>query len=145
MGRRVAAGGVSRTVNGKILPYRDVRSCLQKAGKPVFYLWDLILSTQSALVVGSVNLFRDALRHRFIVMCGVPSLMCRGSNPLRLNCGSVLAFCKEMRFNKRSFLPILMLFCFKRQQLLASFGYGAGVIMGGEIFTGHSVLLLAHS
>lgn len=62
MGRRVAAGGVSRTVNEKTSPYRDVGSCLQKAGKPVFSLWDLILSTQSALVVGSVNLFRDALR-----------------------------------------------------------------------------------
>lgn len=51
-------------------------------------------------------------------------VMGRGSNPLGLLCSSVLEFCKGMGFKTRSFQCILLLFCFKRQQLLSSFGYG---------------------
>lgn len=70
----------------------------------------------------------------FIVTCVVPSVMGRGSNLLGLNCSSVLEFCKGMGFKKRSFQCILLLFCFKRHQLLSSFGYVAGVCLWREIF-----------
>lgn len=108
MGRRVAASDVSRTVNEKSSLCRDVRTCLQKAGKPFFSFWDLFLSTQSALVMCSVSLFsKDVGRwYQFDV---------QGSNPLGLNCSCVLEFCKGMGYKKRFLLRILLLFCFERQ------------------------------
>lgn len=64
-----------------------------------------------------------------IVVCVVPSVMGRGLNPLGLNCSFVLQFCKAMGFKKRSFRCILLIFCFKRQHLPSSVGYGAGVCL----------------
>lgn len=107
---------------------------LAKKQANLVFLFGVLLST--------VDLFEMAWGGGavyFIVTWVPPSVMGRGSNPLGLPCSSVLEFCKGMGFKKRSFHWILLLLCFKIQQLCLPLAMGQGCACEGSLYCPQSI------